>query len=259
MLLSCTRLRSAVRCTYAQNLPSYRCSPPYHQQYVSQTFQPASIAPALQDLVTTGRLKADDSQHFAAQVLNALQTAVKHEAQSVSPQTTSVKAETAAAQLANQAPSSLAKAHLYLLPRGAYLWGTIGSGKTMLLDLFCSTFLESDRQQLGLCRRHFHDFMLTIHSRLHSLQESVPRVQGRSQFGLPVYRSATRQNICCGLCVCRMQHERRCRCSHPPWGIEPKYVCADMRLCMAIQWILLPRALQKIPKSCAWMKCMSLM
>ena len=201
MLLSCTRLHSAVRCTFAQSFPGYRYLPCHHQQYVSQTFQPASIAPALQDLVTTGRLKADDSQHCAAQVLNALQTAVKHEAKSLSPLTASAKADIAPAQLADQAPSSPAKAHL-ALPRGAYLWGTIGSGKTMLLDLFCSTFLESDRQQLGLCRLHFHEFMLTIHSRLHSLQESVPRVQGRSQFGLPVYRSATRQSICCGLCIC---------------------------------------------------------
>ena len=200
MLLSYTRLHSAFRCTSAMNLPGYRCLPSYHKQYVSHTFQPASIASALQDLVTTGRLKPDDSQHFAAQVLNALQIAVKREAQPLSSQTTCTKAGIAPAQLATQAPSSPAKAG-FALPRGAYMWGTIGSGKTMLLDLFCSTFLEADRQQLaricGLCRLHFHEFMLTIHSRLHSLQESVPRVQGRSQFGLPVYRSArTRQNIC---------------------------------------------------------------
>ena len=217
-MLSCTRLYSAIRCTFAHNLLGYRCFPSHHQQYVSKTFQPASIAPALQDLVTTGRLKPDDSQHFAAQALNALQTAVKREAQPPSTETTFNKAEVAPVHLANQAPSFFATAGL-ALPRGAYLWGTIGSGKTMLLDLFCSTFLMSDRQQLGLCRLHFHEFMLTIHSRLHSLQESVPRVQGRSQFGLPVYRSATtRQNNCCRHQICCMQHERRCRCNYPPWA-----------------------------------------
>lgn len=219
MLLSCTRLHSAIRCTVAHYVSGYRSSPSNYQQYVSQTFQPASIAPALQDLVTTGRLKKDDSQHFAAQALNALQTAIKREARPLSPETTSMQAEVAPAQLANPTPSPPSKARL-ALPRGAYMWGTIGSGKTMLLDLFCSTFIQSDRQQLGLCRLHFHEFMLTIHSRLHSLQESVPRVQGRSQLGLPVYRSATtRQNDCCVFRHCCVQclNERSCRCNCPHW------------------------------------------
>ena len=199
MLLSCT---GAVRRTLLQSsalfLPHTRSLSSSQQHYISQTFHPASIAPALQDLVTTGRLQPDDSQQFAARVLNALQTAVEREAQPLSPQATSINAEVASAQLANQASTSLTTAP-FPLPRGAYLWGTIGSGKTMLLDLFCSTFLESDRQQLGLCRLHFHQFMLTVHSRLHSLQESVPRIQGRTQFGLPVYRSDTtiKQENCC--------------------------------------------------------------
>ncbi|KAL3132686.1 hypothetical protein ABBQ32_009199 [Trebouxia sp. C0010 RCD-2024] len=186
MLLSCSGIRCALPCTLLQTpallLRVTQCLPPFHQQYVSQTFHPVSIAPALQDLVTTGRLKQDDSQRFAAKALNTLQTAVTLEAQTPSPQANS----SSSAQLANQTSSS----SLLQLPRGAYLWGTIGSGKTMLLDLFCSTFPISDRQQLGLCRLHFHEFMLTIHSRLHSLQESVPRIKGHSQFGLPVYRYA---------------------------------------------------------------------
>ncbi|KAL3157103.1 hypothetical protein ABBQ38_001348 [Trebouxia sp. C0009 RCD-2024] len=186
MLLSGSQIRRAIPRTLLQTsaLPvgGTQCLPPFHHQYVSQTFHPVSIAPALQDLVTTGRLKQDDSQQFAAKLLNALQTAVTHEAQTPSPQAKS----TSSAPSANQSSNS----PLLQLPRGAYLWGTIGSGKTMLLDLFCSTFPRSDRQQLGLCRLHFHEFMLTIHSRLHSLQESVPRIKGQSHFGLPVYRYA---------------------------------------------------------------------
>lgn len=173
------RVRYAVRGTRTHIRPGFQYLRSDHQQCALQTFQPASISPALQNLVTTGRLQPDGSQQFAAQVLNALQTTVKREAQPLSPQTTPIGV---------QPPTSAATAP-FALPRGAYLWGTIGSGKTMLMDLFCSTFLESERKQLGLCRLHFHEFMLTIHSRLHSLQESVPRIQGRSQFGLPVYRS----------------------------------------------------------------------
>lgn len=143
-----------------------------------------SVAIALQDLVTTGRLKPDASQSFAARVLNALQSSIKqcepdkHHAESGTP------LDSREGNHNQQQPVGLT------YPRGAYLWGTIGSGKTMLLDLFCSSFSDADQQQFGLSRLHFHEFMLKIHSRLHSLQESLPRIQGRSQFGLPVYRQA---------------------------------------------------------------------
>ena len=169
-----TNFTSHVKSVHSSHVPEH-----------SQKFQPFSIASALQDLVTTGRLNPDDSQQFAAQVLNALQDSVRQEAQASRSQSVSDKASQ---QLPVQNPEPPAPAALPC-PRGAYLWGTIGSGKTMLLDLFCSSFSDSDRQQLGLCRLHFHEFMLTIHSRLHSLQQSVPRIKGQSQFGLPVYRS----------------------------------------------------------------------
>ena len=61
-------------------------------------------------------------------------------------------------------------------PRGIYLWGGVGRGKTFLMDLFhaCLETLPSRRQ-------HFHQFMQSIHRRHDDL---------KSQPGDPVQRLA---------------------------------------------------------------------
>ncbi|GMY35536.1 AFG1-like ATPase [Fagus crenata] len=46
--------------------------------------------------------------------------------------------------------------------KGLYLYGGVGTGKTMLMDLFFDQLPSSWRKR----RIHFHDFMLNVHSRL---------------------------------------------------------------------------------------------
>ncbi|PKU66530.1 AFG1-like ATPase isoform X1 [Dendrobium catenatum] len=46
--------------------------------------------------------------------------------------------------------------------KGLYLYGGVGTGKTMLMDLFYDQLPSNWRKR----RRHFHDFMLDVHSRL---------------------------------------------------------------------------------------------
>lgn len=98
---------------------------------------------------------------------------------------------------------------------GAYLWGPVGSGKTLLMDLMLRTLPHvhlpattsstsstissstgtgtpgTDTQQVlqvQTQRLHFHSFMLGVHQQLHALQEALPKVIARSRAGLPVYR-----------------------------------------------------------------------
>lgn len=53
------------------------------------------------------------------------------------------------------------------LPRGLYLFGDVGSGKTMLMNLFHDTLPPSVKSKT---RIHFHNFMQDVHKRLHKMK-----------------------------------------------------------------------------------------
>lgn len=50
-------------------------------------------------------------------------------------------------------------------PRGLYIWGGVGRGKTWLMDIFFNSLTIKKKQRL-----HFHHFMRTIHSELAQLK-----------------------------------------------------------------------------------------
>ena len=49
-------------------------------------------------------------------------------------------------------------------PRGVYLWGGVGRGKTFIMDLFCENLPFDDK-----LRFHFHRLMYRVHTRLREL------------------------------------------------------------------------------------------
>ncbi len=93
-------------------------------------------------LVEAGELKPDPEQAAAAMKLAALATELE-----ATPKRGSVLWR--------------ALGRLPDPPRGVYLWGGVGRGKSMLMDLFFSC-LDIRRKR----RVHFHEFMLEVHQRL---------------------------------------------------------------------------------------------
>jgi protein AFG1 len=78
------------------------------------------------------------------------------------------------------------------LPRGLYLYGDVGSGKTMLMDLFYDTLPSSVTSKT---RIHFHNFMQDVHKRLHQMKME----HGNDVDGVPFIAAdiAEKGNVLC--------------------------------------------------------------
>jgi cell division protein ZapE len=55
------------------------------------------------------------------------------------------------------------------VPKGLYMFGPVGRGKTMLMDLFFKTTTFRHKR-----RAHFHEFMAEVHDRISSARKSLP-------------------------------------------------------------------------------------
>ena len=53
-------------------------------------------------------------------------------------------------------------------PRGLYIWGGVGRGKTMLMDLFHGSLTIRAKR-----RTHFHSFMADVHGRIHAWRQKL--------------------------------------------------------------------------------------
>jgi cell division protein ZapE len=90
-------------------------------------------------LIAAGELKPDADQAKAVEVLDCLEEALKRKP-----------------GLARRLFGRRAER-----PRGVYLWGGVGRGKSMLMDLGCAA-IDVERKR----RVHFHEFMIEVHERL---------------------------------------------------------------------------------------------
>jgi len=105
------------------------------------------------DHIGRGQLEADPAQESALRTLEKL-----------------------AAELAFYRPARKAAALGWLVGarenalRGIYIWGSVGRGKTMLMDLFFKETQLTHKKRL-----HFHSFMADVHARIFAFRQQLKR------------------------------------------------------------------------------------
>jgi cell division protein ZapE len=114
--------------------------------------QPLSLRQRYFDRVERGQIETDPAQVSVVRALDALSEA-----------------------LATYRPTRKGAALGWLLgrtpaipPRGIYIWGSVGRGKTMLMDLFFEETQISRKK-----RMHFHAFMADVHARIFAIRQQM--------------------------------------------------------------------------------------
>jgi cell division protein ZapE len=114
---------------------------------------PASFRAHYQALVSSGAIEADAAQAHAVEAFSALEQRLAR----YKP----VRKQGLLGRLFadNEAP-----------PRGLYIHGEVGRGKTMLMDLFFQASPVAHKR-----RAHFHEFMADVHERIYGFRQNIAR------------------------------------------------------------------------------------
>ncbi|KAK3253211.1 hypothetical protein CYMTET_37527 [Cymbomonas tetramitiformis] len=134
----------------ARNL---RSGVPYDQIPAGQ-----DVLQAYDHFCQSGLLEVDQSQRSAVASLRDLQDRLNKHEPAKTPK---------AGGWFSQLFGSEQKGPATLGPRGLYLVGGPGAGKSMVMDLFYHC-IDSDQKR----RVHFHEYMLDVHRRIHKLRNS---------------------------------------------------------------------------------------
>nr|WP_210331007.1 cell division protein ZapE [Microvirga terrestris] len=115
---------------------------------------PRSITARYNALVTSGAIERDPAQVALLKRLEAL-------------------AESLANHRLARKPSALGwlfgkKSKDHAPPKGLYVWGSVGRGKTMLMDLFFEALSVRRKRRV-----HFHAFLSDVHERIHDYRQKL--------------------------------------------------------------------------------------
>lgn len=117
-----------------------------------------NLLDAYRQAVAAGELKPDPAQANAAARLDAL-----------------------AAALAARPRFSLFRKTTDDAPRGLYIWGDVGRGKTLLMDFFFEEAAVAKKR-----RAHFNRFMVEVHARIHAMRTEASHERQRAGSADPI-------------------------------------------------------------------------
>jgi cell division protein ZapE len=115
---------------------------------------PASLPAHYQALVSSGSIEADAAQARAVEALGALEERLSR----YKP----VRKQGLLGRLFADKDDAR--------PRGLYIHGEVGRGKTMLMDLFFQQSPVAHKR-----RAHFHEFMAEVHERIYGFRQNIAR------------------------------------------------------------------------------------
>merc|ERR1740124_569982 len=179
----------------------------------------SSVSQVIIDQIEKGHLFPDDAQKKAAHLLSKLQSVLEKYDNSLlvnyfkkqEALEEKLTKETAISQTKGNEEGKLEKDkdfslsyrkasdnlqepfHLeFKIPRGLYIFGDVGTGKSMLMDIFYSQIPSCVKKR----RVHFHQFMHDVHERIHAIKQKDLREKGRNfhidtaEVNNPVVRAA---------------------------------------------------------------------
>ncbi|MEC9343511.1 MAG: cell division protein ZapE, partial [Pseudomonadota bacterium] len=116
--------------------------------------QSKTVADSYQALVDKGAIDFDAAQRALAERLDRLLEELRE-------RHLSRKSSSLGWMFARKRPGA---------PRGVYIHGSVGRGKSMLMDLFFALAPQGDKRRV-----HFNDFMLDVHERIHAHRAAFGR------------------------------------------------------------------------------------